>query len=307
MTEVPSRRPSGTPCWVSLMAHNLAAAQDFYGALFGWEFHPGPEHLGPYVRAELGGRQVAGIGDGPKDRHLPVSWTTLAGLRRRGRTAELIRECGGTVGVGPLDADNGGRMAVAVDPSGAVFGIWQASATPEAEVTANRAPRSWNELLTRESVDRREVLHRCLRVRDGDPGGRGLRLLTLRLKGRAVAAIQGVGAVAPPRPGRALDDVLRRGGHWTPRPAGWSSWAAKCSQPAATGRRAGGRGGGPRGRRLHRRPGRGPLDQTVGGPAAGRPAARRVTGWRPERPRPSSGAGGDGGTAPRNPPRSPAG
>ncbi|GAA3071533.1 hypothetical protein GCM10020254_14150 [Streptomyces goshikiensis] len=30
----------GAPCWVSLMARDLASAQEFYGAVLGWEFRP---------------------------------------------------------------------------------------------------------------------------------------------------------------------------------------------------------------------------------------------------------------------------
>ncbi|GDY57222.1 hypothetical protein SVIO_078450 [Streptomyces violaceusniger] len=42
MTEAATRRTPGTPCWTSLMVHSLAATQDFYHSLFGWEFTPGP-------------------------------------------------------------------------------------------------------------------------------------------------------------------------------------------------------------------------------------------------------------------------
>ncbi|MEU9097826.1 VOC family protein, partial [Streptomyces sp. NPDC048361] len=31
----------GAPCWVSLMARDLGAALDFYGAVFGWTFRSG--------------------------------------------------------------------------------------------------------------------------------------------------------------------------------------------------------------------------------------------------------------------------
>ena len=76
MTEAATRRTPGAPCWVSLMAHGLAATQEFYGGLFGWEFRPGPSISGPYVRAVLDGREVAGIGELAPGRHLPVAWTT---------------------------------------------------------------------------------------------------------------------------------------------------------------------------------------------------------------------------------------
>lgn len=204
MTEVPSRRPPGTPCWVSLMAHDPDAAQEFYGALFGWEFHEGPQHLGPYVRAELGGRQIAGIGDGPKDRQLPVSWTTLLACDDADATAELIRECGGTVGVGPLDADREGRMAVAVDPSGAVFGIWQAQRHPGAGVVGEPGTLAWNELITRESSRVEKFYTDVFGYETETQPAADFDYLTLRLKGRPVAGIHGVGPSLP----------RDRGAHW---------------------------------------------------------------------------------------------
>lgn len=127
MTEAATRRTPGAPCWVSLIVHGLTATQEFYSRLFGWEFQPGPEQLGPYVRALLHGKEVAGIGQLPPGRHLPIAWTTYLATEDADTTAEAIRSCGGTVAVGPLDAGHAGRLLLASDPSGAVFGVWQAA------------------------------------------------------------------------------------------------------------------------------------------------------------------------------------
>lgn len=108
MTEAAARRTPGAPCWVSLIVHGLTTTQDFYGRLFGWEFRPGPEELGPYVRALLRGKEVAGIGQLPPDRHLPIAWTTYLATTDADATAEAIRSCGGTVAVGPIDAGRAG-------------------------------------------------------------------------------------------------------------------------------------------------------------------------------------------------------
>lgn len=104
MTEAAVRRTPGTPCWVSLIVHGLSTTQKFYAGLFGWEFGPGPQQLGPYVRALIDGKEVAGIGQLPPERHLPVAWTTYLATDDADVTAETIRSCGGTVAVGPLDA-----------------------------------------------------------------------------------------------------------------------------------------------------------------------------------------------------------
>lgn len=142
MTEAAARRTPGTPCWVSLIVHSLCTTQEFYADLFGWEFVPGPDQLGPYVRALIDGKEVAGIGQLPPDRHLPVAWTTYLATDDADVTAEAIRSCGGTVGVGPLDAADAGRMAIVSDPSGAVFGIWQAAAHVGTALAGLPEPRS---------------------------------------------------------------------------------------------------------------------------------------------------------------------
>jgi len=151
MTEAATRRPPGAPCWVSLIVHGLTATQEFYSRLFGWEFRPGPEQLGPYVRALLCGKEVAGIGQLPPDRHLPIAWTTYFASQDVDVTAESVRSCGGTVAVGPLDAGNAGRLLIASDPSGAVFGVWQAAEHLGTALAGTPGTPVWNELVTRET------------------------------------------------------------------------------------------------------------------------------------------------------------
>lgn len=137
-----TRRTPGTPCWASLMVHGLGTTEEFYADLFGWEYEPGPEQLGPYVRAVLDGREVAGIGEMPPDRQLPVAWTTYLATDDADATAESIRSCGGTVAVGPLDAGVAGRVAICSDPLGAIFGLWQAASHLGTGLAGGRAPRS---------------------------------------------------------------------------------------------------------------------------------------------------------------------
>jgi predicted enzyme related to lactoylglutathione lyase len=199
-----ARRLPGTPCWVSLMVHGLDATEEFYGELFGWEFRPGPRQLGPYVRALLDGREVAGVGRLPTERRLPVAWTPYLASDDVDRTADSVRLCGGTVAVGPLDAAEAGRMAIAADPSGAVFGIWQASAHLGTTVTGRPGTPVWNELLTfeTESVGK---FYKSVFGYEEEPGvSAGLDCLTLCLDGRPVAGLRGMGQGLP----------RDRGPHW---------------------------------------------------------------------------------------------
>ncbi|MDO0925353.1 VOC family protein [Streptomyces sp. TG1A-8] len=193
-----ARRPLGTPCWVSLMAHGLGATEEFYEALFGWEFEPGPQQLGPYVRVLLDGREVAGMGQLPPDHRLPIAWTPYFASADVDRTADRIRLCGGTVAVGPLDSADAGRLAIASDPGGAVFGIWQKAPHRGSALTGVPGTPAWNELLTFDTGSVAKFYETVFGYEEERVESADLDYVTLRLDGRPVAGIHGVGH-APPR------------------------------------------------------------------------------------------------------------
>jgi predicted enzyme related to lactoylglutathione lyase len=216
----------GTPCWVSLMVHGMAATQEFYGALFDWKFQPGPQQLGPYVRAVLDGHEVAGIGQLPPDRHLPIAWTPYFASHDVDLTAETVRACGGTVGVGPLDAGDAGRMAIASDPSGAVFGIWQTAAHLGTGITEVPGTPTWNQLVTRDSASVAKFYDTVFGYEEEPVASADFDYITLHIEGRPVAGIRGVGHALPRDRGphwmtyfevadldASLTDVIDLGGH----------------------------------------------------------------------------------------------
>ncbi|WP_069817155.1 VOC family protein [Streptomyces sp. TP-A0874] len=195
MTEVAPRRTPGTPCWVSLMTHRLASSEEFYNGLFGWTFSPGP-----YVSALLDGCEVAGMGEFPDERRLPAAWTTYLATDDADVTAEQVRACGGTVAVGPLDVGEAGRVAIAADPLGAVFGVWQEGRRGTRSGGGPGTP-VWNSLTTLETTG----VGKFYAVVFGlEAVASGPEQLTLRVDGRAVAEVNGVGGELPPD----------RGPHW---------------------------------------------------------------------------------------------
>ncbi len=205
MTESAGRHAPGTPCWVSLMVHGLAGTQKFYGALFGWDFLPGPQQLGPYVRAVLDGHEVAGIGVLPHDRHLPIAWTPYLASDDVDATADTIRHCGGTIGVGPLDADRAGRLLIASDPAGAVFGVWQGDEHTGAGGIGMPGTPVWNELVTRDTASVAKFYQTVFGYSEEPVVSADFDYLSLSVEDRQVAAIHGVGHGLP----------RDRGAHWT--------------------------------------------------------------------------------------------
>ncbi|GAA0481430.1 VOC family protein [Streptomyces sp. NPDC046215] len=196
-----TRHTPGTPCWTSLLAHDLESIKDFYSGLFGWSYYsPGPRQLGPYVRATLDGRDVAGLGELSPGQELPTAWTTYLASDDADGTAEWIRCSGGTVGVGPLTAGDAGRLVLASDPTGAPFGVWQGRKLVGPQLTGVPGTPVWHELVTRraEAVVRFYQALFGYEAKPGDPAAStGTDYLTLRLDGRPVAALRGVGAGLP--------------------------------------------------------------------------------------------------------------
>ncbi|WP_405609807.1 VOC family protein [Streptomyces sp. NBC_01511] len=140
---------AGAPCWVSLLARELPGAQDFYGKVLGWTYRPGG--LGDdFSVALIDGMPVAGIGALASSLQVAVSWTPYFNVTDVDESAARIRERGGTVGVGPL-AFHTGRAALAVDPDGAVFGIWEGSVRSDWSMGRGSGSASL-ELRTREAV-----------------------------------------------------------------------------------------------------------------------------------------------------------
>lgn len=145
-----SHETFGAPCWVSLLARDREAAQEFYGAVLGWEF--GSAQLGEaFAVGFADGVPVAGLGSRPPNLSIPVVWIPYFAVDDTDVTAARILERSGTVAVGPLSFGTG-RAALAADVDGAVFGIWQGDAIPDWGMGAEAAP-AWLELRTRNAFD----------------------------------------------------------------------------------------------------------------------------------------------------------
>jgi predicted enzyme related to lactoylglutathione lyase len=134
----------GTPCWVDVTSPDLAATHAFYAGLFGWEAQSLGEEAGGYTMYTLGGRRVAAAGPPPQE-GVPPQWTTYLASDDADDTAARSRAAGGAVLAGPFDVFDSGRMAVAADPTGAVFGIWQAGTHHGAELANEPGTVIWNE------------------------------------------------------------------------------------------------------------------------------------------------------------------
>jgi predicted enzyme related to lactoylglutathione lyase len=150
MPEIVTYKP-GTPSWVDFGSPDLEASVEFYGGLFGWDV-PEPENAeqtGGYRQAMKGGRPAGGMMPLMQEGQ-PPAWTTYVSVEDADSTAEKVKQAGGQVFAEPMDVMDLGRMAIFADPTGAVFGIWQAGNFSGAELVNEPNTYSWNELNTRD-------------------------------------------------------------------------------------------------------------------------------------------------------------
>jgi uncharacterized protein len=149
--------PPGAFSWVDLSTSDPAAAKQFYGGLFGWEFDDLPVGDGAvYTMCRLGGKSVSAMSaqqEQERAQGIPPHWNSYVTVEDVDAGAAKAREPGGNVLVEPFDVLDAGRMAVVADPTGAVFSMWEPRNNIGAELVNVPGALTWNELATTD-VDR---------------------------------------------------------------------------------------------------------------------------------------------------------
>ncbi|MGI9598386.1 MAG: VOC family protein [Acidimicrobiales bacterium] len=142
----------GTPSWIDLSTSDPAAAREFYGTIFGWEFDAQPtDQGGEYIMALKGGKSAAGMmQQAPEQAEMgvPPMWNTYVTVTDVDSTVAKVEPAGGSVMAPPMQVMDAGRMAVVVDPTGAVLCLWQAENHPGAQVINEHGALTWSECQT---------------------------------------------------------------------------------------------------------------------------------------------------------------
>jgi predicted enzyme related to lactoylglutathione lyase len=199
---------------------------EFYRALFGWEFVEGPEETGFYSTASLDGRRVAGVGGPPPGQEsMPSVWTTYLAVSDIDKTTEAITEAGGQVLAPPMDVMTEGRMAIAADPAGAVFGLWQAGRHSGMEVANIPGAVTWNEGMSHDFEAAKKFYSRVFGYGFDDMSGSDFSYAVLTVGGNIVGGLgtlpAGTSAEVPPHwatyfavadTDAAVDKVVELGG-----------------------------------------------------------------------------------------------
>ncbi|QHC24642.1 VOC family protein [Streptomyces sp. GS7] len=182
----------GTPCWVDLAAPDQQAAIDFYAGVLGWTGEIGPAETGGYAVCLLNGKPVAGImaavpmGDQPAP---PTVWTTYLSSADADATARSVESAGGAVLTPVMDVMTLGRMCIAADPTGAVFGVWQPVDFPGAGVVNESGALIWNELNTSDRSAASAFYQAALGIETAEMEG-APHYYSLNVNGRPVGGMQ---------------------------------------------------------------------------------------------------------------------
>lgn len=149
MTTRTAPRAHGAFTWMDLATPDLEGAKQFYQSVFGWEFHDIGAEFGHYHYALAQGRAAAGLGQ-PSDAQMPPAWTIY--LASADSDIERVQALGGQVMLAPMAVGDAGKMAICVDPTGAIFGLWQPLNFIGAGVEAEHGGIAWSEVATRDAA-----------------------------------------------------------------------------------------------------------------------------------------------------------
>jgi len=148
----PAEHHPGKVIWADLVTPDLAAAETFYGGLFGWTFKSIRAGDADYAIAMQGGHAIAGLLQRPipAGDHQQPTWLTFISVRDVDAALRAALAHGAkSLSVAHTYAGRG-RQAVLADPSGAVVAVLASKNGDPPDVLAAPGEWIWSSLLTRD-------------------------------------------------------------------------------------------------------------------------------------------------------------
>jgi predicted enzyme related to lactoylglutathione lyase len=132
------------------MFSDVEGAKSFYGDVLGWTFGESSSEYGNYTQAYKDGKAVAAVVPPMPGQEGQSAWCLYFASPDAAATAQKIRENGGAILMEPMQVGDFGTMTLASEPSGAVFGVWQAGTHEGFEAISVPGAYAWAEVFTRE-------------------------------------------------------------------------------------------------------------------------------------------------------------
>lgn len=189
--------PPGTPAWADITVPDLGVARAFYGPLLGWQFEVGGPETGYYTQAYVGDRRVVGLGEPMGDDPAPPpAWCVYLASDDLVATVEAVAEAGGKEVVPAMPVMDFGSMAIVVDTTGAVLGIWEAASHTGWDVTDEPGSMVWCEVMSHDQPTAVAFYQQVFGYDVEDLSAPGFTYATLSLDGHPAAGVGGYGPQA---------------------------------------------------------------------------------------------------------------
>ncbi len=135
--------------WIDLLTEDLVAASAFYSGLFGWRAATS-EVNDEYYLLFKGDKPIGGmVATENQNKEAQESlWLLSLSVDDVDRAITLVKQRGGKVLEGPLNADGRGRMALVSDPAGAPLILLRAAGGDPLDAKAASGEWLWTDLFT---------------------------------------------------------------------------------------------------------------------------------------------------------------
>jgi len=152
LMEPPAAEHPGKLIWAELVTPDLAAAERFYGGIFGWTFHDIRTGDTNYAIAKLGDAPIAGLLQRPvqSDRRRQGGWLPFLSVASVPDTGQRVLEHGGKELRPPRAYPLRGKQAIYADPQGAVFAVLNSHSGDPPDVIAAPGEWLWGAVMTRD-------------------------------------------------------------------------------------------------------------------------------------------------------------
>lgn len=188
MTRVTSH-PANRPIWFELLTRDADEARRFYGAVLGWWFDISGPEMGHYAVCRIDDAPAAGIGSFSPDQDVPNAWTVYFGVTSADNAVRDVETAGGRV-VSPVEVIGAfGRMAICQDPTGAVFGLWEAGLHTGAGIVDEPGAMAWCEVNTRDAASASAFYQRVFSLQADEMEMHGTPYHSLIQDGAAVGGV----------------------------------------------------------------------------------------------------------------------
>lgn len=153
----------GAPCWVELASSDVEQSLAFYVEVFDWEAVAGDHSdADGYITFYRSNKKLAGLMKNSAGAAGTDNWMTYLLAPDAVAATSAVETAGGSVVAAPRVVPEMATSAIAVDPGGAAFGLWQPGQHEGYGMFGRHGSAVWHELHTRDFTESVAFYERAL-------------------------------------------------------------------------------------------------------------------------------------------------